>query len=296
MKALLVLGVVTSLLAGLAVCIMSGRQPPQFPRSEGAPVVRPAPDLPPPGNLRGAASGRKSPTTPLSLSRADDEKSRQLQLEIERALASIDEVERGRAYTQLLPALIAIDPVAVERLVESCPAGPVRDQLLRHAALGWSAANLDGAIEWVTAMKDDAERDIAATEIVSEVAQADPAHAIEVSDLFRVGRNDGTVEHIAQLWAVENLKASLDWVEAQPPGAPRDQLLARIIAVQAETAPADAASTALNQFGPGPLRDAAVASVVRQWSIQDADAAAAWVEDLPNGHDLQIQLSRVGGQ
>ena len=295
MKALLVLGVVTSLLAGLAVCIMSGRQPPQFSRSEGVPeVVRPASALPPPGNLRGAASGRESPTTPLSLSRGDDEKSRQL--EIERALVSIDEVERDRAYTQLLPALIAIDPVAVERLVESCPAGPVRDQLLRHAALGWSAANLDGAIEWVTAMKDDAERDIAATEIVSEVAQADPAHAIEVSDLFGIGRNDGTVEHIAQLWAVENLKASLDWVEAQPPGAPRDQLLARVIAVQAETAPADAANTALNQIGSGPLRDAAVASVVRQWSIQDADAAAAWVEDLPNGHDLRIQLLRVGGQ
>lgn len=292
MKALVVFGVVTSLLAGLAVCIMSGRQPPQFPGSEGVPVWR-APDLPASANLRAAASGRKSP---LRLSRGGDEKSRRLQMEIERALISVDDVERDRAYTQLLPALIAIDPAAVERVVESCPAGPVREQLLRHAALAWSAANLDGAIEWVTAMKDDAERDIAATEIVSEVAQADPAHAIEVSDLFGIGRDDGTVEHIAQLWAVENLRASLDWVEAQPPGAPRDQLLARIIAVQAETAPAYAASTALNQIGPGPLRDAAVASVVRQWSIQDADAAVAWVEDLPNGHDLQIQLSRVGGQ
>ena len=279
MKALLVLGAVTSLLAGLAVCIVSGRQPPQFPGLEGVSVGR-APDLPPPGNLRAAASGRKSPTTPLRLSRGDDEKSRQLQLEIERALVSVDDLERDRAYTQLLPALIVIDPGAVERLVESCPAGPVREQLLRHAALAWSAANLDGAIEWVTAMRDDAERDIAATEVVSEVAQADPAHAIEVSDLFGIGRNDGTVEHIAQLWAAENLQASLHWVEAQPPGAPRDQLLARIIAVQAETAPADAASTALNQIGPGPLRDAAVADVVRQWSIQDADAATAWVEDL----------------
>jgi hypothetical protein len=259
MKALVVLGVMTGLLAGLAFCIVSGRQPPQFPKSEDVPeAVRPALDWPPPGNLRAAASGRKSPTTAPPLFRSDDEKSRQLQLEIERALVSLDDVERDRAYTQLLPALIAVDPVAVERLVESCPAGPVRDQLLRHAALAWSAANLDGAIEWVTAMKDDGERDIAATEIVSQVAQADPAHAIEVSDLFGIGRNDGTVEHIAQLWAVEDLQASRHWVEAQPPGAQRDLLLARIIAVEAQTAPADAASTALSQIAAGPMQDAAV--------------------------------------
>jgi hypothetical protein len=237
MKALMVLGVMTGLLAGLAVCIVSGRLQPQFPRSEGVPeAVRPALDLPPPGNLPTAASKGKSPTTASPLFRSDDEKSYQLQLAIERALVSVDDVERDRAYTQLLPALIAIDPVAVERLVESCPAGVVREQLLRHVALAWSAANLDGAIEWVTAMKDDGERDIAATEIVSQVAQADPGHAIEVSDLFGIGRNDGMVEHIAQLWAVENLKAALHWAEAQPPGAQRDQLLARIIAVQAETA------------------------------------------------------------
>jgi hypothetical protein len=297
MKPLVVLGLMTGLLAGFAVCIVSDRQPLQLPGSEGVPeAVRPPLDLPLPGNLRAAVSDRKSPATVPPLSRSDDEKSHQLQLEIERALVSIDDVERDRAYTQLLPALSAIDPVAVERLVECCPAGQVREQLLRHAALVWSAANLDGAIRWVTAMKDDGERDIAATEIVSQVAQADPGHAIEVSDLFGIGRKDGTVEHIAQLWAAENLKASLRWVEAQPPGAQRDQLLARIIDVQAQTAPADAASTVLNQISPGPMQDAAVASVVRQWSIQDADAAAAWVEELPNGHDLQMRLLRVGYQ
>jgi hypothetical protein len=243
MKARIVVGVMTGLLAGFAVYKMSGRQLLQFPRSGVPEAGRPALDLPPPGNLHAATSGQKSPTAAPALSRSDDEKSRELQLEIERALVSVDDVERDLAYTQLLPALIAIDSVAVERLVESCPAGVVREQLLRHAALAWSAANLDGAIEWVTAMKDDGERDIAGTEIVSQVAQADPGHAIEVADLFGIGRNDGTVEHIAQLWAAENLKASLHWVEAQPPGAGRDQLLARIIAVQAQTAPADAAST-----------------------------------------------------
>jgi hypothetical protein len=54
--------------------------------------------------------------------------------------------------------------------------------------------------------------------------------------------------------------------------------------VQAETAPEKAAGTALTQIGAGPAQDNAVVQVVSQWSFRDPDAAAAWIEALPNGH------------
>jgi hypothetical protein len=177
-----------------------------------------------------------------------------------------------------------MDPIAVEHLIERYPVGTVREELLRHAAHAWSAADVDGAIGWVSAMKEDSERVIAATEIVSQIAQADPARAVETSDRFGIGRNDGTVEHIVQLWANENLRAALDWAEAQPASAQRDQVLARITSVQSQTAPADAARTALTQIAPGPVQDAAIASLIHQWSFQNSEAASAWVEGLPVGH------------
>jgi len=288
MKNLLVVTVVAGLLTGSAIYNMSVRPPhPEAERNIRAPV-RFAPPSPPssPENLVAPKLAQKPPTTahPRTHSRNHEEQARQLRLEIERALLSIDDAQRDRAYRQLLPALIKLDPAAVKQLVVSWPAGPAREELLRNTAHAWSTVSVDGAVDWASGMKEDDERAIAATEIMSRVAQSDPARAIGISDQFGIGRKDGTVEHMVQLWATENLQESLSWAKNQLQGPQRDQLVARIATVQAETAPEDAASTALTQIGVGPAQDNAVVQVVGQWTFRDPDAAAAWIEGLPKGH------------
>jgi len=279
MKKLLLATVFAGLLAGAVTYDLSGGRPPQR-------TVRSPP--PAPKNLvtvNTTKLAQKAPTTtehPLTRSR--EEQARHLRLEIERALLSVDDARRERAYRQLLPALIRLDPTAVEQLVASWPAGAARDELLRNTAHAWSTVSVDGAVAWVSGMKADDERAVVVTEITSYVAQGDPARAIGISDQFGIGRKDGTVEHIVQLWAMENLQESLTWAENQPLGPRRDQLVARIATVQAESAPEDAARTALTQIGAGSAQDSVVAQVVRQWSLRDRDAAAAWIEGLPEGH------------
>jgi len=179
--------------------------------------------------------------------------------------------------------LIAIDPAAMRRLVANYPTGPIREQLLRRTAHTWSTVDLQGAIAWAKGVNDDDERGIAAFEIASQVGQTDPGRAIEVSDALGIGRNDGTVEHIAQLWATQNLQAALEWTAAQPPGPQRDQILARIVTVEAERSPADAADTVLKQMSPGPAQTNAIAPIVHEWSVRDIAAASAWIQDLPQG-------------
>lgn len=224
-----------------------------------------------------------APLPPVAPARSREDESQQLQLEIGRALASADDEERERAYTHLLAELIAIDPDAMKRLVANYPGGLIREQLLRHTAHTWSAVNLQGAIAWTKGMDEDSERVVAASEIVSQVGQSDPGHAIEVSDVLGVGRNDGTVEHIAQLWATQNLQAALDWTAAQPPGPQRDQILARVVAVEAERSPADAADTVLKEMSPGAAQTNAIAPIVHEWSVRDTAAASTWIQNLPQG-------------
>jgi hypothetical protein len=48
-----------------------------------------------------------------------------------------------------------------------------------------------------------------------------------------VGRDDGTLAHIAQLWAEEKPAAAAAWAEKQPAGSLRDAVRARIALVQA---------------------------------------------------------------
>jgi hypothetical protein len=286
MKKLLVLTLVTGFLAGSTAYNMSGRQRqtqrhPETQQNIQGPVrfASPKPEQPVPAKL-----AQKMPTTGRPLTRNREEQARQLRLEIERALLSVDDVRRDHAYRQLLPALIKLYPAAVEQLVASWPAGPAREELLRDTAHAWSTVSVDGAVDWAAGVKEDDERAIVAAEIASHVAQGDPARAIGISDQFGVGRKDGTVERMVQLWAMENLQESLTWAENQLQGPRRDQLVARIATVQAETAPEDAARTALTQIGAGPAQDNAVAHVMRQWSSRDPDAAAAWIEGLPQGH------------
>ncbi len=288
MKTFVVVAVAVGVVGGLAIYVMSGQQPPRARSPDlnktATTDIRAATRTPLPGNPSTPESSQNAPPATPPIPESPEEQSRKLQLEIGRALVSIDDAERDRAYRQLLPALIKLDPAAVKQLVANYPTGPVRDELLRRTAQAWSAVSVDGAIEWATGMTEADERNIVASGIVSHVAQGDPARAIGVSDQFGIGRNDGTVDRIVQLWATEKLQEALSWAEGQLPGTQRDQILARIATVQAETAPADAATTALTQITVGPTQDDTVAQVVHQWATQDPDAASAWVDALPNGH------------
>jgi hypothetical protein len=117
-------------------------------------------------------------------------------------------------------------------LVEQCEPGPMRDELLRQMTRAYAALDAAEAMDWIAELPDD-DRNLTAKELSAQIARYDVASAIEVADRFHVGRDDGTLEHLVQLWATEAPAAAQTWIEAQPPGPEREQLLARIAFVQA---------------------------------------------------------------
>lgn len=56
----------------------------------------------------------------------------------------------------------------------------------------------------------------------------DPAQAIAVAEQFGVGRDDGSLEYIVQIWATERPDEAMLWIERQLPGERTAQLRARI--------------------------------------------------------------------
>lgn len=215
--------------------------------------------------------------------------------DIERGLFSSDAFEREQALAKL-PALLAVDAAAAARLLEQFDSGPPRDELRRQLASAWAAADIQGAMRWSQTLARKEERASAQADIVAQVAKSDPAKAVSVSDAFSIGRDDGTVEHTVQLWATERLPDALAWIRAQPAGADRDQLLARIALVQAETEPAGAAQLVTDLMTVGPMQDNAVLSIVQEWALRDPTAAEAWVTQMPPSalHTLASnQLARL---
>jgi hypothetical protein len=199
--------------------------------------------------------------------------------QIARALVSQDDLERETAFETLLPELIARDASAATRLFETCDIGPVCEELLRRTVRTWTTIDIEHALHWIPQLPED-DRRLAAQEMTEQIARYDPAGAIEVADRFHLGRDDGTLEHLAQLWADESLPAALSWIAAQPAGSDRDQLLARVTAVQARTSPLEAMRMIRSYMTPSPISQAAMLSVLSEWAQRDFDAATSWAQQV----------------
>ena len=108
--------------------------------------------------------------------------------------------------------------------------GETRDTLRTEVTRQWISRDATAATAWMKTLDDDERHASAVTAVaaVAAVAALDLSHAIELADEFGVGRDDGSLEYLAQRWATEDLRAATKWIEAQPPGPRTDQLRARI--------------------------------------------------------------------
>ncbi|RXK55084.1 hypothetical protein ESB00_04060 [Oleiharenicola lentus] len=203
--------------------------------------------------------------------------------QITTALRSGSTTERDRAWQQLLPELVRTDPSAAGHLALAWEQGAMRDELLERTIRLWSETDIGGTLTWLTSLLDQGDRDLAALSATTQVAQTDPAGALELAQSLRIGLDDGRFERMAQLWAEEFPQDAVDWATAQPAGALRDKLLIRIVHVRAQQDPPEAARLATAQFAPGANRDNAILTVIRHWAVRDQAAATLWAGSFDSG-------------
>jgi hypothetical protein len=245
----------------------------------------------------GLATTSDAQTTALWASRtaaASGETSLRLAREIERGLSSTNDADHDLVFTNLLPALIALDPARAGRLAENLEPGPMREELLRRVSHLWSGVDSTAAADWAANLKDDGDRVSALTDVCIQVAQANPALALEMAARYDLGGN-GTLENLAQLWAGQDLPSALDWARGQPAGEPRDQMVARVAFVQAQTDPVEAAKLIVNQMTPGEAQNEAALSVLHQWALRDPATAAAWADRFPESPLRQRAFQELSG-
>jgi hypothetical protein len=150
-----------------------------------------------------------------------------LVLEVERALAARDPQRRETVFTFLLPELIQVAPQRLAALCER-QKGEAREVLRTELAQQWITRDRDAAIRWMKSLPDEAERRDSAMAAVRTLASVAPNQAIYVADQFGVGRDDGYLERMVQVWAEENIRQAENWLATQPGGPKTDQLRSRI--------------------------------------------------------------------
>ena len=155
------------------------------------------------------------------------ERNEQLELEIERGLVSNDAQQRESAFYVSLPELLEVEPARVIELVAR-QEGESRDALRDEVVRLWIRKDRDAALVWMGSFQNEWERDASATIAMRTLAAIEPAQAIAVADQFGIGRDDGSLEHIVQIWATENFDECVKWLETQPENAQTSQLRTRV--------------------------------------------------------------------
>jgi hypothetical protein len=149
------------------------------------------------------------------------ERAQQITFAIERALVARDSRQRDTAFAFLLPELIELDPVRVAALVARQEPGETRDVLRDEVVRLWIVRDADAAIAWIGTLENAAELKASAATAMRTLAASSPARAIEVADQFGIGRDDGSLEHIVQIWAADKPDEAKQWLEQQPRDDPR---------------------------------------------------------------------------
>jgi len=196
----------------------------------------PKPTAPPPASPVFKPSNEHAPSAE-EIERAAQSHYQQLELAIERSLVAKDPQQRETAFTFLLPELLQVEPKRIVAMVVRQEPGDVRDLLRDEVARVWIQADERAAVDWIKTL-DDAERSSAATTAVAVIASRNPGGAIELADELGVGRDDGSLEHLVQLWAIEDPEAAWRWIETQPDGPRTDRLRARIKQARAQASAA----------------------------------------------------------
>ena len=186
----------------------------------------PKPTPPPPASPVFTPSKEDAPSVE-EIERVARSHYQQVELAIERSLVAKDPQQRETAFTFLLPELLQVEPQRVVALVAKQEPGEVRDLLRDEVARVWIQADERAAIVWIKSL-DEAERNSAANMAVVAIASRDPAGAIELADELGAARDDGSLEHLVQLWAIEDPVAALRWIKTQPEGPRTERLRARI--------------------------------------------------------------------
>jgi hypothetical protein len=183
--------------------------------------------------------------------------------------------------------------------------GELRDQVMNQIAHVWAVKSPEAATTWAAKRMNPEERDRLLEIIAAEREERDAPDVPEsrvvedlseaVSHIAADNSKRVEVENLTQKWAVKNLPAALNWVQQQPAGEIRDNLIGRVAMIQSETAPAAAARLVAEQISPGPAQMEAALSVIHKWGLQDLAGAVAWVHLFPAGQLKERAVTELEG-
>ena len=151
-------------------------------------------------------------------------------------------------------------------------------------AIEWANVDLDSTIAWARQLPGAAEQKTLLLAAANEAARTDPMAALRIAvTLPADGERNETIRRAATEWTSHDATSAVDWAKQIPDEILRSQVLAAEAVAWSESKPESAATLAVENLPTGRLLDDTVVSIVQRWAQRQPEAAAAWVEQFPEG-------------
>ncbi len=158
---------------------------------------------------------------------------------------------------------------------------------LREAFAGWVASEGEAAEKWLVGLDGGRRRASLALELAAALSDV-AARAALADQLAHSAAGRKLRSRVIVEYAQRDPRAGLLWLEKGEPGAASRDVGA-LVRTWAEEDP-HAASESVVAMAPGPVRDAAVISLVAVIAVEQPDAARQWAETIADAG----QRERIG--
>lgn len=186
------------------------------------------------------------------------------------------------------------DPALAAQTAEALPPGYARLTAMNQVATVWADQDPAAALWWAKQLPDPDDRNTVTAAALFAWGQAEPQKAIAYAAASDLGDQTlATMGILVQKWAANDLPSAVTYVDQQPPGEMKDEMLSRIVPSIANTDPALAGQIVSDQMPPGPAQTEAAISVLHQWALKDPAGATAWVQNFPAGALKERALKEI---
>ncbi len=128
------------------------------------------------------------------------------------------------------------------------------------------------------------------------LGERDPLAAMEMALANQLQKVDsGLLTSLVGQWALHDFDGAHAWIKTQEIGDWRNDMLARLAYLRAQTDPLAAARLAVAEISPGPARDEAMISVLHQWALRDPETAKAWADSFRDDRLKTRALAEIQG-
>lgn len=200
----------------------------------------------------------------------------------------------SEASQRLLRRWAGDDGQAAAAWSEQLPAGQVRADALSAVAIEWADAALKDAAIWAGRLPDEVERQTAVLAVANEAVRCDPVAAVRLANELPVSRTrDWLLEHATMQWASQDGEEAATWARQIADVNLRETLLRAVAVGWADSDPVAAGTLVVSGISNQRRQADAIVSVVQRWAQQQPEAAAAWVEQFPEGELKQSAMENL---